>query len=284
MAECISPFTRKLTKSGEHVTVPCGKCGNCKSTKVSAWSFRIMQESRACDSALFLTLTYDNEHIPLTKSNFLTLRPEDLQLFIKRLRKYEKIRSDKENRKKGIKTPFRSRIRYYAVGEYGGKTKRPHYHIILFNSSPMDCERGWTLDGKRIGEIHVGRLSEASSRYTLKYVSKPGLVPVHKNDDRVPEFSRMSRNLGKNYVTEKIIKWHRADLFERVYLPLEDGKKAAMPRFYKQLIYTKREQNLISAYFRELKKQEPFEDPMEELSRKQEIIRKLQKDSRKTSL
>ena len=45
-----------------------------------------------------------------------TLRKRDYQLFMKRLRKA--FPNDK--------------IRFYAAGEYGPKTLRPHYHAILF--------------------------------------------------------------------------------------------------------------------------------------------------------
>ena len=80
------------------------------------WSFRLREELKDSESAHFLTLTYDDEHIIITGNNEPTLYKRDVQLFLKSLRKLQK-----------------QKIKYYFVGEYGGKTDRPHYHAIIFN-------------------------------------------------------------------------------------------------------------------------------------------------------
>jgi len=79
-------------------------------------------------------------------------------------------------------------------------------------------------------------------------MSKQGKVPLHKNDDRLPEFQLMSKGLGKNYLTENMVTWHKADLLNRMYLPLKDGKKAALPRYYKDKIYSESEKNRINRH------------------------------------
>lgn len=120
----------------------------------------------------------------------------DLQLFFKRLRKAHPVGT----------IP----LKYYAVGEYGGKTYRPHYHIILFNSAielmvdKTDLLRlqATSFDGhsevKCIqwdkGHMTVGRCTPASVGYTLKYISKQKKIPEYKGDDRLPEFSLMSKS------------------------------------------------------------------------------------------
>lgn len=96
--------------------------------------------------------------------------------------------------------------------------------MIIFNAEIKDIEDSWTLFGNEMGNIHVGNLSEASVGYTLKYISKPGIIPMHKNDDRVKEFSLMSKGLGKNYLSENIKNWHYANLTRRCYIPLKDKK------------------------------------------------------------
>lgn len=253
--ECISPW-----KSKEGYTLPCGKCYNCKLRRVSGWSFRLLKEAERSSSAFFLTLTYDNDHVPLSDYAFMTLVKADLQLFFKRLRKSITCRFRIES----DGTCYDSRLKYYACGEYGGKTMRPHYHIILFNC-PLETLIGFKyadaanhgiilLDGTREfscdswdkGHITIGRVSEASVGYTLKYVCKPGKVPLHARDDRQPEFSLMSKKLGSNYLSEKMVRWHHSDMSQRYYLPLMDGKKAALPRYYKDKLYTSPQKKYIA--------------------------------------
>lgn len=182
-------------------------------------------------SAMFVTLTFDTEHVPISRNGFMTLDKKPLQLFFKRLRKLSTLQ-----------------IKYYAVGEYGGKTMRPHYHIILFNSNYSDVDKAWTLDGKRIGHSHFGNVNGASVGYTLKYMTKPSKIPMHRNDDRLPEFSLMSKGLGAVYLTDAMVRYHKADLENRMNCVLPDGKVIAMPRYYKDKIYTEQERKQIAWY------------------------------------
>jgi hypothetical protein len=161
----------------------------------------------------------------------MTLDLKDLQKFFKRLRKLTN-----------------EKLKYYAVGEYGSTKKRPHYHIILFNANPEHIKRAWALNNKHIGTYHIGNVSHASIGYTLKYMSKKSLIPMHKNDDRKKEFSVMSKGLGSNYITTQMINWHKNDLEQRMYIPIEDGKKIAMPRYYKDKMYNEEEKDKISKY------------------------------------
>lgn len=194
-----------------------------------------MQEYKVSKSALFLTLTYDTAHVPITRNGFRNLNKRDLQLFFKRLRKNNGLP-----------------IRYYAVGEYGGRTSRPHYHVILFNAQPELIQDAWKIDGKHIGQIHYGQVSEASVGYTLKYISKDSRIPLHCNDDRQREFALMSKGLGENYLTQKMIAWHKKDLENRMYCNIPDGKKISMPRYYKDKIYHKQERKAAGVSARKL--------------------------------
>lgn len=139
----------------------------------------------------FVTLTYDDEHMPEGG----TLVPRDLQLFLKRLRK--KLAPHK--------------IRYFAVGEYGEQTFRPHYHLALFgfgtcvhgvsrySRSRQNCCVRCDLvrDTWGLGLISLGTLEDASAAYIARYVAKKMTCP---HDDRLqgryPEFARMSLRPG----------------------------------------------------------------------------------------
>lgn len=241
---CITPYHVKQNQ--EEIPVPCGKCPECIKRRISGWSFRLVKEGERSTSAHFVTLTYNTDYVPITQKGFMTLKKRDLQLFFKRLRKISA-----------------EALRYYACGEYGGKTNRPHYHIILFNAQVKDIEKSWgearkviKVYGRKVfkvpvpatqfGGIFYGDVQEASIGYCLKYMSKPGKIPVHQNDDRSPEFSLMSKRLGDNYLTKAMSTWHKKDLENRMHLVLKDGKKIAMPRYFKDKLYTDKERKRIS--------------------------------------
>lgn len=252
MAQCMTPFGVRHKHKNETIPVPCGRCPACRARRASAWSFRLMQEDKVSISSFFITLTYDTSVVPISKSGYMDLRKRDLQLFFKRLRKAHTLE------------PRDRPIRYYAVGEYGGKTNRPHYHVILFNSRVELIQPAW-----QNGHVHYGQVTGASVGYTLKYISKPGRIPMHRNDDRTPEFSLMSKGLGANYLTDAMVKWHKADLDERMYCVIEDGKKITLPRYYKDKIYTEHERKRV-AFFQQKKmciekaelEQKMYDDPI----------------------
>lgn len=169
---CFTPF-RKQDENMVWQAFPCGKCPPCLARRASSWSFRLMQQEKVSSNAHFITLTYDTTHVPLTENGFMSLRKRDVQLFFKRLRKAQ---GD-------------NRIKYYLCGEYGGKTYRPHYHILLYNVQLELIQPAWSL-----GQVHYGTVTGASIGYTLKYMTKEKRIPLHQNDDRVPEFSLMSKD------------------------------------------------------------------------------------------
>jgi len=229
----MNPFTLSEENGGHQV--PCGKCYNCKRRRTSSWSVRLIKEGERSISAHFLTLTYNTDSVPISDNGFMTLNKSDLQKFFKRLRKWHGKNT----------TP----LKYYAVGEYGGQTKRPHYHIVIFNANLEHFERSWSIDLKPLGQIHIGTITEASIGYTLKYICKESQIPMHKNDDRQKEFALMSKGLGSNYLTEKMLTWHKNKPEERVFVPLKDGKKAPLPRYYKQKIYDEFEKEKIAYHY-----------------------------------
>lgn len=227
----MTPFTVKQKLTQQSVAVPCGRCPACFARRASAWSFRLMQEEKRSISSHFITLTYDTKFVPITNRGFMSLDLRDVQLFFKRLRKHPSNRDRK--------------IRYFAVGEYGGQTNRPHYHIILFNAAVESIQSAWTQ-----GTVHYGSVSGASIGYCLKYMSKVSRIPAHQNDDRKSESALMSKGLGSNYLTPSMKKWHLAAKNDRMYCNLEGGKKITMPRYYKQIIYNEDERKQIGFHAR----------------------------------
>jgi len=214
--QCISQKALYLNVAGVStlVNVPCGKCIPCLMNKRGEWSFRLQQEHRVSKSAHFVTLTIDEKHLRTDNS----LEKRDLQLYLKRLRKKDET----------------VRIRYYAVGEYGTKNGRPHYHIILFNSNERDIRMSWTdSKGQAIGLVHVGTVTPASVAYVTKYI-------IQKYD--YPEgvekpFATMSRayGIGGRYLSDEMVAWHRGGDFNFVCSP--GNVKGRLPRFYRSKIW-----------------------------------------------
>lgn len=195
------------------ITVPCGKCLACLSNKRSEWAFRLEQEYKYSHSAFFVTLTYDQKHVPSNGS----LDKKHLQNYLKRLRKKD----------------GRNQIRYYAVGEYGTHTQRPHYHLLLFNAEVGNIRSAWN-DSKNdsIGIVHCGSVGPASVAYVLKYL----VQPVTDMEEKQKPFAVMSRayGIGARYLSDNMVAWHRED--DRAYC-IREGVKIRLPRFFKTKIW-----------------------------------------------
>lgn len=259
MSYCDKPFQ----KQDSEISFPCGKCLPCRKRRASSWGFRLMQQYKVSDTAYFITLTYSPETVPRDIKNRATLNKRDLQLFLKKLRK---------------KQPTND-IKYYAVGEYGKKpVMRPHYHLIIFNmylttlfgegeARRILKQPEIYLNGKHEfnvqlwdkGHITIGTVTEASAMYTLKYISKPKQVPQYNKDARLPEFSAISKNLGISYLTKAIKQWHRNDPNERMYVHFQHYK-IAMPRYYKERLYTPEEREAIAEYIVNKQKQKRIQE------------------------
>lgn len=156
------------------------------------WASRIQLEALSWPASLFVTLTYAPENLPVTADGLATLKPRDLMLFWKRLRKALGNKS----------------FRYFGVGEYGSQTWRPHYHAVIFGLSELDCvevgryvvhpavQKAWSH-----GFTSAGGLNAHRAGYVSQYVTKK----LTKSDDpwakkqlagRHPEFMRASRRPG----------------------------------------------------------------------------------------
>lgn len=159
-----------------YLAVPCGKCALCKEHKAQMWQTRCLAETATSDyPPLFITLTYDNDHLPSEGVN-----KRDVQLFLKRLRK--RIAFD----------GYDNHLRYILVSEYGKNTHRAHYHLLLWNmpyisSDDPSCS-SWLKLKQYIEEcwqngfIAMEKCKDASGKYCMKYLRKECYIPEGKND------------------------------------------------------------------------------------------------------
>lgn len=227
MARCMFPITveRKLyfSQTERYVPVPCGKCPNCLKRRLASWSFRLETEALQWQSQHFVTLTYDTQHVPISKNGFMTLDTDHPKLFFKRLRKRA------------------GKLKYYLCGEYGTHGKRPHYHLIIFGTTNLkdsDIVSCWTHPETKqsYGNVHFGEVTEASIRYTVQYFDKGDWYPAHKRDDRVPEFSRMSKGIGQDWLTPEMVE-HLLANPDKGFIYDKQGHKIAIPNYYKRRLY-----------------------------------------------
>ena len=159
--KCETPLKIKNKYTGEWMVVPCRKCDCCKISDANKKALMLQEDFRKHPFGLFVTLTYNNESLPYVipdskivyrgifppsrvgffedKFDFSnSVRPSgfrfdccgvlvyrDLQLFLKRLRKS----LSKNGTTKNFKWKFS------AVGEYGTRTKRPHFHLLFYGNS-----------------------------------------------------------------------------------------------------------------------------------------------------
>lgn len=180
------------------VSVPCGSCRECLTQSSRSWAFRIMKEAQQHEDNWFITFTYDDNHIP--ENNMLDVKA--ISNFNKKLKVYLN--------RKGLKSDFR----FYAVGEYGGQTARPHYHVIYFGLDIPDLkyicktEKGdLVFDSDFIrnvwsnGFITIEGVSVGSACYVARYCDKKKRLNKSQKEELqkkgiVPEFSRMSNRPG----------------------------------------------------------------------------------------
>lgn len=200
--------------------VPCGKCAFCLVNKRSQWMFRIFQEMQRQDNpGWFVTLTYDEKHVKRVPAG-LSLRFRDVQLFLKKVRKAKYY------------------AKYVCVGEYGGITQRPHYHVLLWTDCPIVClEKFWSNRiGEVLGRIHVGSLTMAAAMYTLKYIIQPKQKEVDGLEKTRAQFSK---GLGLAYLSAAVYDYHTMDYDEPIFVSRVDGEQISLPRYYRYKIFTK---------------------------------------------
>lgn len=239
---CISPYFRVI--KGEWIPLPCGRCPPCKKRRIDGWVFRLLQEEKRSSSAHFITLTYEPKFVPISPNGHMTLDKKAFPLFMKRLRKLVFAHGVRMYADDTLCTDLVPTLKYYACGEYGTEKSRPHYHAIVFNVPDDEMfYQAWTVNGEALGDVHVGQVSSDSIAYCTGYINKGQGSTPRRNDDRVPEFSLMSKGLGSNYVTDEIKQYHLADL-NRNFLTKDGGDIISLPRYYRDRIYNDDERSV----------------------------------------
>jgi hypothetical protein len=195
MPPCQKPYI-----TSQQIPAPCGQCPSCLCNRKQLWTHRILLESYGHENNSFVTLTYNEENLPLNSEGIPTLRKRDGQLFIKRLRR----RLDHP-------------IRYYLAGEYGTAGTRginPHFHLAIFGigkeheetiQDAWRSEKGTGNEGEILGFTSTDLLEPASAAYIAGYVQKKNKYnqDMYEELNIVPEYSSMSTKpaIGAHAIT-----------------------------------------------------------------------------------
>lgn len=249
MSRCFHPRTITLPDGSPQV-VRCGKCLSCLEHRQAGWITRLSQEFKAHpDGIYFLTLTYDDDHLPtvfLDGVPHASISSADIIKLNMDLRKrfQQGFYYDDTLSKVGfadapakISLPKDLRFKYYITSEYGPDTHRSHYHGFYVNLPPDEdlvfdlFQKIW---GKGFITMEKGK-SEACAAYVSKYLVNNSLVPV---DDRLPKpRAWMSKGLGASYLdSETLVDWHRSAPLEHQYT-FQNGRKGILPRYYRDRLY-----------------------------------------------
>lgn len=217
------------------VTVSCGNCLGCRLDRSQAWAIRCYHELQSHSDNCFITLTYDDEHLPIGNSLCLS----DFQKFMKRLRKR-----------------YGAGIRFFHCGEYGPLHARPHYHAILFNHN-FDDKLLWSRRDDILlytsaaleelwpfGFSSVGDATFESAAYVARYIMKKvtgKMAEAHYSSfdpstgeifTRSPEYITMSRRPG---IGHEWLKKYESDIYPCDFVVVGDRKKR-VPRYYDKII------------------------------------------------
>ena len=216
--------------------LPCGQCIGCRLERSRQWAMRCLHEASLYDRNAFITLTYDDSHLPPGGS----LSYPDFQRFMKRLRRR-----------------IGSKVRFYAGGEYGEQgTIRPHFHACLFGYDFPDkvffkrSASGDKLYTSKLleslwpyGICSVGDVTFQSAAYIARYcvakrtgdaakswyacdefVDQDGVI----RDSVTPEFNRMSLKPG---IGSRWLEKFKTDVYPRDYVVV-NGVKVKPPKYY----------------------------------------------------
>lgn len=218
------------------IDIPCGQCTGCRLERSRQWAVRCIHEASLYKENCFITLTYNNDNLPQDGS----LDIDHFQRFMKRFRKKYKHK----------------KIRFFHCGEYGEKTRRPHYHAIIFNHDFHDKLIHSQRDGiplytsKILEELWpygfntIGDVTFESAAYVARYILKKITGEQAHDHYRVldsstgelvsirPEYTTMSRRpgIGKGWFEK-----YSADVYPKDFLTVR-GVKVKPPKFYDSLL------------------------------------------------
>lgn len=193
-----------------------------------------MHETQLHDENSFITLTYNDEHIPADQS----LNYSHYQKFMRSLRKKTK-----------------KKLRFYMCGEYGEEKGRPHYHAVIFGHAFREDRYYWkktngghvlyrskTLEQLwKYGDSNIGDVTFESAQYVAGYVTKKlngdGENKYYKifdveTGEIIPQFKEFSRMSLKPGIGRPWLQLYWDEVKEGKVIV--NGKEATAPKYYRK--------------------------------------------------
>lgn len=249
--QCTRPVQADYHKGG--YMHPCGYCPACKHNDRVSETFRTVQESRDAKEQWIITLTYEDQHLPLINTSgelvwlenperampefHPTLLKEDIDRFLNTLRTTQRRAFKKycQASLSPIEALPEPEIRYYYVGEYGGAYGRPHYHVIVFNLWANLADEGRISELWNRGRVQVETLSPASIHYVTGYIHE-------KNDylkgKQLKPFRNKSKGWGLRYEREAK-EFHKKNFQPYIHFR---GYKIPLPQYYRRRWFNEEDQ------------------------------------------
>lgn len=220
---------KKFNKELSAFEFPCRKCLACRLNTAREKAIRCVHEAQMHENNIFLTLTYNDDHIGKNRLDY-----PSFQNFMKRLRKHIEQSEPFYDKNK-------HRISYMVTGEYGKLTKRKHWHAIIFNYCPADATMLYVTDrGEQVftsetitnlwgqGKTEFGSVTMDSAGYVARYSAKK----LTHGKDNEHEYHPIHKTSSKRAIGKSFIEKYHKDLFNYGYVVLPNGQKAGIPRFY----------------------------------------------------
>lgn len=227
---------KSLDQSIESFAFPCRKCLPCRLNLAREKAIRCVHEAKMHPENMFLTLTYNNDSLPKDGK----LHYEDFQKFIRKLRKITD-----------------NKIGYVVTGEYGDKTKRPHWHALIFNYRPNDAKYHYSSDsGGKVyrsatidklwgqGHAEFGQITIDSAGYVARYAAKK----LTHGRDQDHQYHPIHKTSSKHAIGKRYLEKYWQDIFNLGYVMLPNYQKAAIPRYYQDWLKKEKPEQFIKYY------------------------------------
>lgn len=320
-------YFNELRRNGEtrQINLPCGQCIGCRLQRANEWATRCMHEAQLHTENAFATLTYEKLNTP-------SLSHRDWQLFAKRLRKaltskrhanniaiseslyYRRTRDQLESkteptkgnpplqwageRKAGEKFSPTPQFKFYMAGEYGTRTKRPHFHACLFGINFTDRKHHiTTAAGKRLytsetlneiwghGFTTIGDVEYESAAYIARYIcakiTGPNSEMFYQHVDAetgeitqlTPEYNKMSLAEG---IGKKWLEQYKTDVYPHGQV-FTRGKPNRAPRYYDKIYKNESPEDYAEMKtMREFQAEQYLADNTTDRLRQKEVVKQAQ--------
>jgi len=173
--------------------IPCSKCDACRLNRAGETARRTYDEYKTQNfTGMFITLTYSPENLPSCGH----YNERDIVLFVKKLRKIS------------------PKIRTLGVAEYGERTNRPHFHLLVLGYEFQDKKLLRKTDSTHTGQSYdifttktltklwdkgiseFGSVTEQSCSYVARYLFKKNKkesegLPCEKCQNQKPKKSKI---------------------------------------------------------------------------------------------